>query len=69
MMSGSKRRRSIMSQGEQSFCPDGTPDFWWGGKTLSSDYDKQCYLEGWHKGQDYHEEVLASEELDEETNE
>ncbi len=43
----SKRRRSIKREGRQLFAPDCDPCYTYGGKDLTNDYDRKCFLEGW----------------------
>ena len=65
MMSGSKRRQSIKRQAYKDFCPNEPPTFWWGGKILTDVYDKQCYLEGYHKAEGEHDSMLKRLEEEE----
>jgi hypothetical protein len=44
---GSERRKSIKREGRRMFAPDSEPCYTYNGKTLTSSYDRKCFLEGW----------------------
>jgi len=48
----SKLRKNIKREAFQAFAPDMTPCFTYGGRILTNEYDRSCYLEGWNKAQD-----------------
>ena len=50
-----KRRQSIKREGSRNFAPDCEPDYRYGGKTLTNDYDKRCYEEGWYSAKEDYE--------------
>ena len=53
----SKRRQSIKKEGYNSFIPDYPPSFKYG-KVLTGSYDKECFLEGYHKAEREHASLL-----------
>lgn len=57
----SKRRMSIRREGKRLFTPDCKPCYTYNGKTLTNDYDRQCFLEGWEQERHEHESALRRE--------
>lgn len=43
------------------FAPDCTPCYTYNGKTLTGDYDKKCFLEGWSQEELEYESMLRRE--------
>lgn len=58
---GSKRRQSIKREGKRLFAPDCKPCYTYNGKTLTDEYDRKCFEEGWWIEQHEHESALRRE--------
>lgn len=58
---GSKRRKSIMREGQRRFTPGCAPDYIYNSKELTDGYDRQCFCEGWEKERLEHESMLRRE--------
>ncbi len=43
----SKRRKSIMREARRCFAPNEALCYTYNGKTLTGDYDRMCFAEGW----------------------
>lgn len=43
------------------FTPDCKPCYTYGGKTLTGEYDRKCFLEGWEQERHEHESALRRE--------
>ncbi len=56
-----KRRMSIKREGKRMFAPVCTPCYTYNGKTLTGDYDKKCFLEGWSQEELEYESMLRRE--------
>lgn len=60
----SKRRQSIKREGKRLFAPDCNPCYTYGGKTLTNDYDRKCFREGWDQERHEQESALRREAED-----
>ena len=58
---GSKRRQAIKREGKRMFTPDCRPCYTYGGKTLTDEYDRKCFIEGWGQERHEHESALRRE--------